>query len=313
MGRIVELVVFSMLALIVHVAGFYSIPAKGMQAGGVGGENPVSIIAANQQFETMVDAWDQSPVVESVSDQLAKSSTTEQAPVLSVPSSSVAIVNIPSMETPNVSEPEQPITLDISSAKQPAKSETQKTPDPKQPEKPKGVVKEKPAVSEEVIVKKPTKDEIKPPLRRPLRKSPPKKDIQKTRINQKSSAGSDGQLSAGKGKSSFAGKGKANVTTGASAKQLTSIKAVWGARNRRRIERVRKYPRGVRKNGRAVVILVVSRSGDLMNYRLGHSSGNSKLDAAALQAVNKSGRLPAAPKELKGKSYKFSVPIVFKR
>ena len=64
MGRFIEVIVFSMMALVVHVVGFYSMPTEGVQAGGVGGENAVSIIAASQQVETMVEAWDQPPVMD---------------------------------------------------------------------------------------------------------------------------------------------------------------------------------------------------------------------------------------------------------
>ena len=329
MGRFIEVIVFSFMALLLHMVGFYSVPAKGVQAGGVGGENAVSIIAASQQVETMVEAWDLPPVVGNATNQPIGLSTSVHVPTLSAPNSTVAIVNIPSMEPSELSAPEAPAALDTSSTKPPEKLEIKKLPElkkslevpvlkienvsketPSEPQKP---VEEKHPKLEELIVRKPTKDNIRPPLRQSTKSSAPKKDVQRARINQRSSAGSDGQVSAGKGKSAFAGTGNAKVSTGASAKQLASIKAVWGARIRRRIERVKKYPRGVRKNGRAVVILVVSRSGNLMNYRLGRSSGNGKLDAAALQAVNKSGRLPAAPKELKGASYKFTVLIVFKR
>ena len=329
MGRFIEVIVFSMMALVVHVVGFYSMPTEGVQAGGVGGENAVSIIAASQQVETMVEAWDQPPVMAPPPNQLVALSTSEEAPALTAPNSTVAIVNIPSMEAPELPAQEAPAALDTNSTKPPEKPEIKKLPEHKEPleeqvlkienvgketpPEPQKPVEEKQLKPEEVIVRKLIKDNIRPPLRQPIKPSAPKKDVQIVRINQRSSAGSDGQLSVGKGKSAFAGTGNAKVSTGASAKQLASIKAVWGARIRRRIERVKKYPRGVRKNGRAVVILVVSRSGNLMNYRLGRSSGNGKLDAAALQAANKSGRLPAAPKELKGASYKFTVPIVFKR
>ncbi len=280
MSRFFEIFLFGVVAVGVHVAGFYSIPAKGIQAGGLGGTEAVSIHAASQTIETMVEQWEKPPSVEAkIKTQNKVSLNSDRALQIPVPISQTTTVTLPSLATPALPDIEQPPEVEI----EPAKVQ-----------------------------------EVRKPKLRSKRKPIQKKKITKNKVlksdrKRKASNESQGQKAKGNAISAFAGAGKAKVTRGVAKKQLASLQQVWGAKIRRRIERSKKYPRGTRKNGKATITLIIGSSGNLISYNLGRSSGTKALDTAALQAVNNTERFPAAPKELKAKSYKFSVPIVFKR
>jgi protein TonB len=83
----------------------------------------------------------------------------------------------------------------------------------------------------------------------------------------------------------------------------------WGAQIMARIERAR--PR-VRGSGQVVLALQITRDGGLAGLSVARSSGDAALDNAALSAVQRAGRFPAAPKGLTDASYGFSLPIRFR-
>lgn len=82
----------------------------------------------------------------------------------------------------------------------------------------------------------------------------------------------------------------------------------WAAGILRRIERSR--PR-VSEIGAVVLRMTVSRNGTLVALGISRSSGNATVDQAAIQAVQRAGRFPAAPAALTEPSYAFSLPIRF--
>jgi protein TonB len=83
----------------------------------------------------------------------------------------------------------------------------------------------------------------------------------------------------------------------------------WGAEIMARIERAR--PR-VRASGQVLLALQVARSGHLAAVSVARSSGDPAVDDAALSAVRRAGRFPAAPDALTEASYRFSLPIRFR-
>jgi protein TonB len=94
-----------------------------------------------------------------------------------------------------------------------------------------------------------------------------------------------------------------------SAAQRQSLMSQWGLQIMARIERAR--PR-VSASGQVVLAMQIARSGHLAAVSVARSSGDPTLDAAALSAVRRAGRFPAAPDALTEASYGFSLPIRFR-
>jgi protein TonB len=94
-----------------------------------------------------------------------------------------------------------------------------------------------------------------------------------------------------------------------SAATRQSLMGQWGAQIMARIERAR--PR-VGARGQVVLALAITRDGQLAGLSVSRSSGDPALDAAALSAVQRAGRFPAAPAGLTDARYSFSLPIRFR-
>ena len=86
----------------------------------------------------------------------------------------------------------------------------------------------------------------------------------------------------------------------------------WGGAIRTRIERQKRYPAGTRASGTVHMVLDVGADGRLLGVGLRRSSGNDRLDAAAMNAVRRA-RLPAAPQRLPGARHRFNLPVAFSR
>ncbi len=97
------------------------------------------------------------------------------------------------------------------------------------------------------------------------------------------------------------------------AGQLQSLEAEWGATILSRIARQQRYPQGRHGTATVRVQLTVSRDGRLQAVGLSASSGSQALDRAALDAVRRAGRFPAAPQGLTKASYTFRVPMTFRQ
>ncbi|MDH3263308.1 MAG: TonB family protein, partial [Paracoccaceae bacterium] len=95
--------------------------------------------------------------------------------------------------------------------------------------------------------------------------------------------------------------------------RLRALEAEWGAAILARIARQQRYPAGEHGSGTARVALTVGRDGRLQGVRLAASSGSAALDRAALEAVRRAGRFPAAPQALDKGAYVFAVPMTFRR
>lgn len=92
----------------------------------------------------------------------------------------------------------------------------------------------------------------------------------------------------------------------------SGVQAKWGARIQRKVHRQLFYPRGASGSGTARVALTVDRTGRLTGLRLTRSSGVAAFDSAALDAVRRAGRFPAAPDALTGASYTFTLSLAFR-
>ncbi|MBC7132476.1 MAG: TonB family protein [Roseovarius sp.] len=86
----------------------------------------------------------------------------------------------------------------------------------------------------------------------------------------------------------------------------------WGGAIRARIERQKRYPSGTRAQGTAHLLLDMGGDGRLLSVTVARSSGDARLDAAALDAVRRA-RLPAKPDGLPGDRHRFALPVAFSR
>ena len=119
---------------------------------------------------------------------------------------------------------------------------------------------------------------------------------------------------AGSGGAAQAGTSGADAQATVSAGTAKSQLSKWGASIRSRIERRKSYPTAAgRASGSVGLALRVGRDGTLQSASINRSSGNAALDAAALAAVRKAGKFPAAPTELTKPSYAFSISVTFRR
>ena len=60
-----------------------------------------------------------------------------------------------------------------------------------------------------------------------------------------------------------------------------------------------------------MVKMTMTHAGTLESVSVARSSGNAVLDEAAMSAVRRAGRFPAAPQTLTGARHVFSLPIRF--
>jgi protein TonB len=98
----------------------------------------------------------------------------------------------------------------------------------------------------------------------------------------------------------------------ATRKGDASLEAGWGAQIRSRIERRKAYPRAAGgAAGRVTLTITVARDGLLESVALAASSGHAALDQAAVAAVRRAGRLPAAPAGLGAPRHVFTLPMDF--
>ena len=94
--------------------------------------------------------------------------------------------------------------------------------------------------------------------------------------------------------------------------QAQALQADWGARILRKVHRNLRHPGGTAGEGTARVALTVNRAGQLTGLRLMRSSGIAAFDQAALAAVQRAGRFPAAPDGLTEASYAFTLSLSFR-
>ncbi|MBY6068876.1 TonB family protein [Leisingera aquaemixtae] len=129
----------------------------------------------------------------------------------------------------------------------------------------------------------------------------------------RNAAGQAGQRAAGAGGGAEAGQSGGAQTATANPGREAKLRNVWGNKIRARIERRKRYPSGARGQARVVLRLTVARDGRLLDHRIAKSSGSTVFDQAALAAVARAGRFPAAPKQLAASRIRLSLPVSFTR
>ena len=82
-----------------------------------------------------------------------------------------------------------------------------------------------------------------------------------------------------------------------------------------RLTPFKRYPRLARKKkiqGEALLRVKISREGKILFSKLSSKTGSSLLDRATMRMLDRVKSFPKMPEELKGNSYEFFVPVVFR-
>ncbi|MCG7521549.1 energy transducer TonB [Ruegeria sp. Ofav3-42] len=278
MKRALEIFVFVTLSLGVHVLVFAQKPESGLQSGGSGGDAIVSIQAAAATVAEMVETWERPPVT-----------VPEVQPALATPEVPISMaMTVPQIDLNPASRPEMRLAMSQPEALDEFKIDAVQPPPPPPPPEP----------EPEISVSSNARPKPRPPEPQP----------EKAQKAKQTTAGRKKEVAAGSGGATQAGLGHAEATTG-NPGQNAKLQAVWGAKIRARIDRSKRFPRGVKDSGGVTVELHVSRDGKLLRYRIRKSSGIAALDEAAMKAVARAGRFPKAPKKLPGNKFGFSVLI----
>lgn len=308
MKRTGEFIAFGGIAALLHVAFFAIAPRSGSQSSGAGGNAMVTLQAADPTIADLVETW-QRPVQTrpQLDTRLEDPTAATLAPT--VPQFELATAPRAAIET-RLREPEvdETLAVDTSTAPPPPEPEPEPAPEPKpEPEPVPDPAPEPEPVPEPQPAPEPTPAKPAKPAPKP---EPAPADARKAEQN---SAGVAGQRAAGSGASAQAGRsGGSDVATG-NAGQSAKLKSIWGAKIRARIERRKRYPAGARGQGRVVVQLVVSRTGQLISHRVTKSSGTPAFDKAALQAITRAGKFPSAPKKLQVSQMTFNLQMTFSK
>ncbi|MBU2360236.1 MAG: energy transducer TonB [Alphaproteobacteria bacterium] len=281
---------FGALALVLHVAAlaaFQSDPQAGAVASGDGGTEMVSLEAADGTVTDMVADWDRPPEVTAVAPpQMPEVTPPVQVPV-PMAEESLPQVRLPALTAPSPVSPSLPMV-------------------PEAPEPEPEVVAAVPTYAPQITSR---------PVERPARRSPPPepkppRETAPEAVRQAAPA----QRAVGQGGGANGGASGSSRAATASAAQPQSLMADWGGLIRSRIERRKAYPRAAGGAvGTVQVAIRVGSDGRLQALGVAASSGNAALDRAALTAVQRAGRFPAAPATLGAGPHSFTLPMAFSR
>jgi protein TonB len=79
------------------------------------------------------------------------------------------------------------------------------------------------------------------------------------------------------------------------------------------LRRALRFPKGTRKSGEVRVQFKVAQNGRASSIRVVRSSGDKRLDAAAIATVKRAAPFPPIPPKAGRRSWTFTVPLAFRR
>lgn len=301
MSKLVQFSGLIGLSAALHVAAFWGAAPEGGGPSGAGGQGAVTLVAASAALSQAVEQWDRmAETVEQVTAPAAP--TLDEMPQLT---------EAPAMDlrTPDLAQPSPPIrqaALPIPSA-------------PLAPAQPEAAAPPPPQPAPEVPRIRPTR-RPEPPAPHAPQPAPPRDLARPAPVPQPEPAADPAPASApqpaaraaGDGGGAQAGREAQSGAETPSQAQVNALKARWGAGISNRIHRRQRYPSGTRAEGIVHLVVTVATDGTLAGVRIARSSGDAKLDAAALRAAE-SARLPAAPRGMPAGSHGFSIALSFKR
>lgn len=140
------------------------------------------------------------------------------------------------------------------------------------------------------------------PTDKPKKKEPPKPIVKQTKELPAPRTSAPRHAAAARGQTAAAPK-RGRAGSGVTA-------ASWHAQIHAHL--LRHKPSSSEAAGRPIVSFFLSRTGRLLGASLAVSSGVASLDQKALQMVRSSNPFPAAPAEVAGGSFSFTVPVSFR-
>lgn len=306
MIRAVELLIFLSLAAGVHLGLWATAPDRqGAAATGGGGEGAVTLAAATPQAAALARAWQTAPSV-------------SETPVAAQPAPPALAPDVPAPIAPALTAPAAPRLTALLPERPPetptAPAQRPTLPAPEAPQPPQANEAPQPTISATRPVARATPAPTAP---RPAPRDPaPRADTSPPAPPQPPAAAAQAQRPSGSAapRQPRAASGDDGADRTQSTRQAShnALQAQWGARIQRKVHRRMIYPRGASGTGTAKVALTISRSGQLTGLRLVRSSGTQAFDTAALSAVQRAGRFPAAPKALEDASYTFTLSLAFR-
>ncbi len=319
-----EGIIFASLALGLHVLAYWVfVSDPSAEGAGESSASLTSLTLDGGSYSALVEAWDTPP-----------SQTSDVAPLAPSPNSEIPPTTVPTVDmrptqTPlselSTLEGESTLTPPAPVIRAPVKiAKTLQLAQPSLNSDSAPTLRSQSALPQLAPQQPPTLAQAKPPNLAPaLDSAPPQPERFAPTSSQRplarpqrASAPKVVQKASGQSKSKVTSKtaGSAKTATQGTTSNKASQEALasWSSQVRRAIERKKRYPRGTRASGTAVVSLTVSKAGKLLGASLKRSSGTKALDKAALNAV-KAARYPAAPKAVTRKSATFQVSITLKR
>lgn len=271
MRQVAEFTVFLMLATVSHLVLFQRDTAGVAPSAGSAGGDMITLAASTEDVSAMVAEWDR-PV--------------ETLQQIDMPSPVAPVApQEPSLSQPvRPEQPERPIMPMAATA--PPDFERLPTIDTAAPPSPLAVT-----------------ASVRPKLRPASRKhtlTAPAKQPQPVKS----------QTAKGSGQRKASGNDGSAKTTAKRQAASPALMAQWGNSIRTAVERRKRYPAGTRSRGTAILSIGVSTAGALSSVQLRQSSGEAKLDQAALTAVRRA-RFKPAPGGLPAGVHHFSLPIAF--
>lgn len=281
MSRLFEFAVFAGVALSLHLGLWISVGDSGSEAQGAQGQTSVSLVPSSDGIAEMVSAWTRPPEVTEAVAVLPDSGTLTPT-ALAWPSSEAPETNT----LPKLPQSAVPTPAPLPEALPLVETESTRS----------AILDRAPAASP------------RPAARPEPRPEAPVKTVKK----QPQTLAVPKQRAAGGQAGQNAGNAQAQRSATLSKATQQRLLAQWGAAIRNRVERQKRYPRGVAANGTTILRISVTTAGRLNGVGVAKSSGHPKLDQAAVAAVKRA-RYPAAPESLGGGPYRFNLPVGFSR
>ena len=158
--------------------------------------------------------------------------------------------------------------------------------------------------------------EKKPPHARVSKPSVKAQPTQKTATPKPKTAKSSGGRGGKQATSSSKGASKGVVTAKKQTRAGNAEVSNYPGKVASKLRRALRYPKAARKDrlkGQAVVSFTVAANGSVSSIRIVRSSGSLILDNAALEAVHRAAPFSPIPSGAGRNSWRFSVPLAFKR
>lgn len=318
MIRGLEFAGFVALAAAVH-AGLWTAAPEGGGAGGETGTDTATLAASTPQMAALVETWQRPVAVQDAAPAPRPAPAPDAQPVALRPEAghtapptpdalpdTARAARRPQVESAPLPLPAPRMAARAPSASQPPEAPQEATPTPPKRSAPTPRLATPDAPRAPAVAALPQVDRSPPAVQAP----PP--DTRPRARPAKPAPARRAEVARGTGGAQAGGQTQTRSAARIDDATRASLMGQWGGAIRARIERHKRYPSGTRASGTAHLVLDVAADGRLLAVGLRRSSGDTRLDAAAVGAVRRA-RLPAAPDRLAGTRHRFNLPVAFTR